>query len=147
MVGKALALALALLAVALVGQVVEGRQSKPSDVVELTTATFDAQVSSGNWLIEFYAPWCGHCKKLAPTYVKVESVFFFSFFVFVFVFGSFLLEIGGRTNAAVDCDRAATKRWAPSYSRMASRRAQSMVLRTLRYWVGFRLKVSQRFSA
>jgi protein disulfide-isomerase A6 len=42
----------------------------PGPVVELTAANFKREVldSDNMWLVEFYAPWCGHCKQLAPSY-------------------------------------------------------------------------------
>lgn len=44
-------------------------------VVTVVGSTFDALVtrSSRDVFLEFYAPWCGHCRNLEPVYKKLAK--------------------------------------------------------------------------
>lgn len=49
-------------------------QKKKQGVISLTARNFDSSLRDGNvWLIEFYAPWCGHCTRFASTYEQIAN--------------------------------------------------------------------------
>jgi len=67
---------------------VAAEAENPTAVVTLTTVDFEQTVNPENLiLVEFYAPWCGHCKALAPQYDEA----------------SLILKDKGITLAKVDC--------------------------------------------
>lgn len=53
----------------------DGGSSNSKDVIELTDSNFDKLVLNSDdvWLVEFFAPWCGHCKNLEPHWAKAAT--------------------------------------------------------------------------
>ncbi|KAJ4745854.1 Protein disulfide-isomerase like 2-2 [Rhynchospora pubera] len=53
----------------------EKSETKSSASIELTSRSFDETVikSKDLWIVEFFAPWCGHCKKLAPEWKRASN--------------------------------------------------------------------------
>lgn len=69
--------------VLLIVAIAHGFYTSDGPVVVLTESNFEELVLNGNnvWMVEFYAPWCGHCKEMKDEWVKAaESMTGVAFF-------------------------------------------------------------------
>ncbi|KAF5749037.1 putative protein disulfide isomerase [Tripterygium wilfordii] len=65
----------ALIASSIYAEEAESEAESKEHVVTLDHSNFDDVVGKHDFVVvEFYAPWCGHCKKLAPEYEKAASI-------------------------------------------------------------------------
>lgn len=46
-----------------------------SATTELTGKNFDESIAGKGAFVKFYAPWCGHCKRLAPVWDELAEEF------------------------------------------------------------------------
>jgi len=52
-----------------------GLYTKASPVLQVDARSYDRVITKSNYtsIVEFYAPWCGHCQNLKPAYEKAAT--------------------------------------------------------------------------
>ncbi|KAF4976546.1 hypothetical protein FZEAL_6802 [Fusarium zealandicum] len=73
--------------------------TKNSPVLQLNARSYEKLIAKSNYtsIVEFYAPWCGHCQNLKPAYEKAAK------------------NLDGLANvAAIDCDEESNKQFCGS---------------------------------
>ncbi|KAK7509540.1 thioredoxin-like protein [Phyllosticta citriasiana] len=53
-----------------------GKEVPP--MTELSGGSVDESIAQGNWLVEFFSPYCHHCKALAPTWQTLYEFYYTS---------------------------------------------------------------------